>query len=120
MKILFKDTFNFKVATHVNMDAMKMKAAVQHYAETESFHDLFVCVFACSGNLAELYGSDGKRSVTIEDLLRPLAESRGLQDKPKIVLIDACQGVDDKCEVMQNTKNILTVTQNQAVNFLYT
>lgn len=99
MKSLFKDTFNFKVASHLNMDAMKMKAAVQHYADTEAFHDIFVCVFACSGNLTELFGVDGKRSVSIQELLRPLAESKGLQDKPKIVLIDACQTTEDKFEI---------------------
>ncbi|CAC5382717.1 COL12A [Mytilus coruscus] len=99
MKSLFKDHLNFKVATHLNLEAAKMKSAVQHYAEQESYHDIFVCVFACSGNLGVLYGSDGKRSVPIEDLLRPLSESRGLQDKPKIVLIDACQGVEEHFEI---------------------
>jgi small ligand-binding sensory domain FIST len=99
MRSLFKDRFNFKVATHLNLEASKMKSAVQHYAEQESHHDIFVCVFACSGNLGTLYGSDGKRSVTIEELLRPLSESKGLQDKPKIVLIDACQGVEEHCKL---------------------
>ena len=98
MKSLFKDRFNFKVATHLNLEASKMRSAVQHYAEHESYNDIFVCVFACSGNLGSLYGPDGKRSVTIKELLRPLSESRGLQDKPKIVLIDACQGIDDRCK----------------------
>ena len=65
MRSLFKDRFNFKVATHLNLEASKMKSAVQHYAEQESHHDIFVCVFACSGNLGTLYGSDWKRSVTI-------------------------------------------------------
>lgn len=55
-------------------------------------------MFACLGNLGTLYGSDGKRSVTIEELLRPLSESKGLQDKPKIVVIDACQGVEEHCK----------------------
>ena len=61
--------------------------------KNHSAYDCFVCCILSHGNLGKVYGSDGV-AVEIKDLTDAVKPARcgSLTGKPKVFIIQACQG----------------------------
>ncbi|KAL8599688.1 hypothetical protein ACOMHN_064134 [Nucella lapillus] len=84
---------HFSVVTKVNLYAQKMVAAVKQQAgEVSPSHNCFVCAVLTHGDHGMIYGTDGKK-VALDDLMAAITDNCSLLlGKPKIFLIQACQG----------------------------
>jgi hypothetical protein len=99
----------FQVELRENNTAEVMQQIMNEFASkdyTES--DCFLCLIISHGGQIEnkgpvMYGTDGQNKI-IKDLIEPFKSNQTLEGKPKIFLINACQG-SENVQTLSSMKN---------------
>ena len=94
-----KKTFGslkFEVKEYPDLTSSQMKEQFEKLGnEDHSMKDLFFCVIMSHGNRingVDKIACSNTIDVSLDELLKPIKECRGLIDKPKIVFVQACRG----------------------------
>nr|CAH0113037.1 unnamed protein product [Daphnia galeata] len=112
------EEFGFKVEPHDNLKANEITEKMNELANDETkvytkFGCLVVCILS-HGDEGTICTSDGSH-VSIEETKKKFYRSKSLKDKPKIWIIQACQG-DQRQEDFEIKKIIETCEENQTEN----
>jgi caspase 2 len=89
---LFKD-FGFEVEHHDNLKAQQLCDEINKLAERDEFQE-YACLVVCilsHGDEGTVCGTDSKE-VSIEEAKKQFFNNTYLRGKPKIWIIQACQG----------------------------
>ncbi len=80
---------------------------------------MFVLVVIAHGDKGDvILSADGKRSVTVSEIIQKMDAMEDMRGRPKVLIVESCRGGDDNNGFEVQWKPLIVITDNVIIQLM--